>query len=254
MSRSVQAGTHLAAALASMAPLAMAALGFALALPAPARAATAAPTAVVPAELALGSDVLPVSRRKSFLIPNRSTDKVLVFAPYSVDDFRTSWTASRSRSSRHGTNESQEAESKRSFSFALQGGAAAVLADCDERAYATGEGRTREALAAVPDHDLHCRLHVPVGGAFELSVSNGQGELTGTGGDSFVVTALERSSRWQDPAASGLLLRTSSGAPLAAVDFARKGRVVLRRNLESSRPELLAAAAAALLLADLVRW
>src|ERR1044072_5524873 len=118
VSRSVPAAVRLPKVPAVTAPLAMTALPVALALPPPSTAATGrAPSAVLPAELARGGEVLPVSRRKSFLIPNRSTDKVLVFAPYSVDDYRTGWTGTRSRSRRHGANEVNDAESKRSFSF-----------------------------------------------------------------------------------------------------------------------------------------
>lgn len=251
MSRTVRPTSPTATALA------IAALAVALPLPAPAAAAPATPSAVLPAELARGSEVLPVSRRKTFLIPNRSTAKVLVFAPYTVNDYRAGWTASRSHSSRRGTTESHVAESKRSFSFALHGGTAPLLADCDERAAAqsTRERRGDPARAAVPDHDLRCTLHAPVGGVFELSVVNGRGELAGTDGERFAVTSLgAATSRWQEPGATGLLLRASSGAPLAAVDFADKGRVVLQRDLEPPRRELLAAAAAALLLADLDRW
>jgi hypothetical protein len=235
----------------------MAALAVALPLPARAAAAPAAPSAVLPAELARGSEVLQVSRRKTFLIPNRNTDEVLVFAPYTVNDYRGGWTTSRSRSSRRGTAESQDAEATRSFSFALHGGTAPLLADCDERASAQSRGERRgdPARTAVPDHDLRCTLHPPAGGVFELSVVNGRGELTGTDGQRFAVTSLgTATSRWQEPGATGLLLRASSGAPLAAIDFADKGRVVLQRDLEPPRRELLAAAAAALLLADLDRW
>jgi hypothetical protein len=59
---------------------------------------------------------------------------------------------------------------------------------------------------------------------------------------------------WESPAGTGLLLRTHGGDPVAAVDFAGKGRVVLARSLQPPARELLAAAAAALLLADLEPW
>jgi hypothetical protein len=173
-----------------------------------------------------------------------------------VNDYRGSWTKSHSRSSRVGKTESREAEAQRSFSFALHGGAAPLRTDCHERAAAqsTSERRCDPAHPAVPDHDLRCTLYLSVGGTFELSVVNGRGALTGTDGTSFAVSSLGgATSRWQEPGATGLLLR-ASGAPLAAIDFANKGRVVLLRDLESPRRELLAAAAAALLLADLDGW
>src|SRR5262245_56739148 len=122
MSRPVHAITPKAAALAT------AALAVALSLPAPASAAPERRSAILPAELALGSDMLPVTRRKTFLIPKHSTDQVLVFAPFAVDDYRAGWTKSRSHSSRRGDVESQHAEAKRSFSFALHGGTAPVEA------------------------------------------------------------------------------------------------------------------------------
>lgn len=236
-------------------PLAIAALAVALALPGPAVAAPAARSAVLPAELARASDVLPVSRRKTFLIPNRSTDRVLVFAPYTVNDYRGGWTTSQSRSSRWGDTESQSAEGKRSFTFALHGGTAQPQADCDERAAAAARHERGEpAPRVVPDHSLRCTLYT-AGGTFELSVVNGRGELVGTGGERFAVSAIVgAASQWEPPAATGLLLRTQSGDPVAAVDFAGKGRVVLERGLEPPRRELVAAAAAALLLADLERW
>jgi hypothetical protein len=224
-------------------------------LPGRAAAAPAARSAVLPAELASASDVLPVSGRKTFLVPHRSTDRVLVFAPYTVNDYRGSWTRSRSRSSRRGASESQSAEGTRSFTFALLGGPAPLQADCDERASAAASHeRDEPAPWMVPDHSLRCTLH-GAGGSFELDVVNGRGELVGTGGERFAVSAIVGArSRWDAPGATGLLLRTQSGDPVAAVDFAGKGRVVLGRALQPPGRELLAAAAAALLLADLVSW
>lgn len=235
--------------------LAIAALAVVLALPGPAVAAPAARSAVLPAELANAGDVLPVSRRKSFFVPNLASDRVLVFAPYTVNDFRGGWTTSQSRSSRWGNTESQSAEAKRSFTFALHGGPTQLQADCDEQAAAAARGERGDPAPRMdPDHSLRCTLY-GTGGTFELSVMNGRGELVGTGGERFAVSAiLAAASRWEPPAATGLLLRTQPGAPVAAVDFAGKGRVILERGVQSPGRELLAAAAAALLLADLARW
>ena len=236
-------------------PLAIATLAVVLALPGPAVAASAARSAVLPAELAGSSDVLTVSRRKTFLVPRRSTGGVLVFAPYSVDDYRGGWTRSRSHSSRSGGTELLSAEGERSFTFALHGGSTQLQAECDERVAGAARGERGEpATRLVPDHSLRCSLS-GAGGAFELSVVNGRGELVGTNGDRFAVSPIVGvASRWETPAGTGLLLRTQGGAPVAAVDFAGKGRVVLARGLQPPGRELLAAAAAALLLADLERW
>ena len=235
-------------------PLAIAALAVVLALPRPAVAAPAARSAVLPAELAGAGDVLPVSRRKTFLVPRRSTDGVLVFAPYSVDDYRGGWTRSKSHSSRSGGTESISAEGERSFTFALHGGSTQLQAECDERAAGATMRERGEPATLVPDHSLRCSLS-GAGGPFELSVENGRGELVGTGGDRFVVSAIVGvASRWEQSAATGLLLRNYGGDPVAAIDFAGKGRVVLARALQPPERELLAAAAAALLLADLERW
>ena len=202
--------------------------------------------------------MLPVTRRKTFIVPRRRTDEVLVFAPFAVNDYRASWTDSRSRTSRRGAVEAHSAEANRSFSFALHGGAEPLLADCDEQAASgsTRERRDDPARSSVPDHELRCTLQGAEEGVFELTVVNGRGELIGTGGHRFTVTALGATrSRWQEPGATGLLLRASSGEALAAVDFAQGGRVVLQRDLEHpGRRDLLAAAAAALLLADLAPW
>ena len=233
--------------------LAIAALAVVLALPGPAVAAPTSRSAVLPAELANG-DVLPVSRRKTFFVPNLASNRVLVFAPYTVNDFRGGWTASKSNTTRWGTTESQTARAKRSFTFALHGGSAQVQAECEEQAAAAARNERGEpAPRMVPDHSLRCSLY-GAGGAFELSVENGRGELVGTGGESFTVSAIvAATSRWDPPMTTGMLLR-SPGAPVAAVDFAGKGRVVLERGLQSPGRELLAAAAAALLLADLAQW
>lgn len=236
-------------------PLAIAAMSVVLALPGPAAAEPVARSVVLPAELAGASDVLPVSRRKTFFVPRRSTDHVLVFAPYSVDDYRGGWTRSRSHSSRSGDTVSQSAEGTRSFSFALGGGSAQLQADCNERAEAAAtHERGEPAPVLVPDHSLRCTLYT-AGGPFELSVANGRGELVGTGGERFAVSAIFGvASRWEATEATGLLLRTEAGDPVAAVDFAGKGRVVLARSLQPPGREVLAAAAAALLLADLADW
>lgn len=225
--------------------LPIAALAIALTLPGPAVAAPAEPSVILPAELTRAADVLPVTRRKTFLVPRRSTDGVLVFAPYSVHDYRGGWTRSRSKSSRLGDTELQTAEGTRSFTFALGGGSAQLHVDCDERAAASAtHERGDPAPALDPDHSLRCTLY-PAGGPFELSVANGRGELIGTGGARFAVSAIF---------GAGLLLRTEAGDPVAAVDFAGKGRVVLARGLEPPGRDVLAAAAAALLLADFERW
>jgi hypothetical protein len=197
--------------------------------------------------------VLPVSRRKTFFVPNLSSDRVLVFAPYVVDDYRSGWLTSRSHSSRRGGTESHSAKGERSFSFALHGGPAPLLADCDERvAAAATRERGEPGPGSGPDHSLRCTLHA-AGGPFELTVDNGRGELAGSGGERFAVSPIDSAaSRWERAGATGLLLR-QAGAPVAAVDFAGKGRVVLGRVLEPPGRELLAAAAAALLLADLDR-
>lgn len=233
--------------------LAIAALAAILALPGPTVAAPAGRSAVLPAELAGAGDVLPVSRHKTFIVPRRSTDGVLVFAPYSVDDYRGGWTRSRSHSSRSGGTESLSAEGERSFTFTLNGGSTPLQAECDERASGATMHERGEPAILVPDHTLRCSLS-GAGGPFELSVVNGRGELVGTGGERFAVSAISvGASRWDTPAANGLLLRTEGGAPVAAVDFAGKGRVVLARSLQPPGRELLATAAAALLLADFAR-
>src|SRR6185503_996947 len=145
----------------------------------------------------------------------------------------------------------------RSFAFALDGGSAPLQADCEERAAAAAtheRGEPAPDFSRIADHSLRCTLYA-TGGTFELSVENGRGELVGTGGERFAVSPIvSAASRWDPPGATGLLLRTQSGDPVAAVDFAGKGRVVLERGLQPPRRELLAAAAAALLLADLERW
>lgn len=235
--------------------LAIAMLASVLASSRPAIAAPAARSAVLPAELASSGDVLPVTRHKSFFVPNVSTDKVLVFAPYTVNDCKVGWTKSKSHSSRRGDTESQSAEGKRSFKFALHGGATPIQAECNEQAAAAAmHERGDPAPRVVPDHLLRCTFYAAAGGAFELSIENGRGELVGTGGDQFTVSAiLGAASRWEPPTATGMLLRSQSGAPAAAVDFAGKGRVILERGLQSPSRELLAAAAAALLLGDLAR-
>jgi hypothetical protein len=87
----------------------LAALAISVCPPRPAGAAPAARSAILPGELA-GGDVLPVSRRKSFVVPHVSTDAMLVFAPYTVNEYRTSWARSRSRSSRRGDSETVSAE------------------------------------------------------------------------------------------------------------------------------------------------
>jgi hypothetical protein len=234
--------------------LAIAVLAVVLALPGPAVAAPTSRSAVLPAELANG-DVLPVSRRKSFFVPNLASNRVLVFAPYTVNDFRGGWTTSKSNTTRWGTAESQTAKAKRSFTFALHGGATPIQAECNEQATAEAmHERGDPAPRVIPDHSLRCTLYAAAGGAFELTVENGRGELVGTGGDQFTVSAiLAAASRWEPPTATGLLLRSQPGDPVAAVDFAGKGRVILERCLQSPSRELLAAAAAALLLGDLAR-
>ena len=234
--------------------LVTATLAVVLALPAPAVAAPASRAAVLPAELANSGDVLPVSRRKDFVIPRRSTDRALVFAPYAVNDYREGMTGSWSNTTRWGKTKERTAEGERSFSFALHGGSAQLPAECDERAAVEsrrdrGEPPPRE----VPDHALRCTLYA-ARGTFELTVLNGRGELVGTGGERFEVSViLSATSRWEPSETTGLLL-SHAGDPVAAVDFVGKGRVVLQRALEPARREVLAAAAAALLLADLDRW
>jgi hypothetical protein len=236
--------------------LVLATLGTVALVPTSAAAAAAPARSVVfPAELA-GGDLLPVTRRKTFVVPNRNTAEVLVFAPYTVNDFRTGWTNSRSRTSRRGASESFDAQSERTFTFALHGGSAPLLVECAEKAAAaaSGQGRGSDLARATPDHDLRCTLHVPAGGPFELRLVNAHGELNGVGGERFSIGSLSATrSRWEAPGATGLLLRGGTGAPVAAVDFGEKGLVVLQRDLEPARRELLAAAAAALLLGDLAR-
>ena len=257
----VTRGERLAALLA--APLTITIAAVVLSLPRPARAAapaapSAAPSAILPAELAGAGEVLPVSRgrKRLVVIPNRPIDGALVFGAYTVNDYDAGWITSRSRRSRRGDTASQSAEGKRSFAFALHGGAAPLLAQCDERAAAARTCAPGEPVpAAAPDHSLRCTLE-GAGGPFELSVVNGRGELVGVDGERFGVSALGgAASRWEPPrAATGLLLRAPSGHPLAALDFGGNGRVVLERDLQSPQRELLAAATAALLLADLDRW
>ena len=256
----VMRGERLAALLA--APLLITIVAVIVSLsPRPARAAPAAPapSAILPAELASSGEVLPVSRRRKPLvvIPNHPIDRALVFGAYTVNDYSAGWTTSRSRSSRWGSTASQSAEGKRSFSFALHGGAEPLLAECDERAaVATTCAPGEPVPPTAPDHSLRCTLQ-GAGGPFELSVVNGRGELVSVSGDRFGVSALGgAASRWDPPrAATGLLLRAPSGHPVAAVDFGgRERRVVLERSLQPPQRELVAAATAALLLADLDRW
>jgi hypothetical protein len=249
MSRTVRPSARSARALA------VAALACVVVLPAPAPAAPVAPSATLPAELARDGETLTVTRRKAFLMRRggigrmRATDGVLVFAPFTVNDYGASWTVSQSRTSGRGDAEAYAMESSRSYSFALVGGTAPVLADCDEQMSARGE---RGGDRPLVDHELRCTLQPQVGGAFQLSVANGRGELAGTGGERLAVTTLvPRASRWEESDTSTLLVRGSSGAPLAAVDLYGKGSVVLLRDLEPARRELLAAAAAAIFLADL---
>jgi hypothetical protein len=238
------------------AALAITILAFVLSTPGPATAAPVPPSAVLPAELG-ASEVLPVSRRKTLImILNRATDRALVFGSYIVNDYRAGWTKSWSNSTRWGSTESHDAKSTRSFTFALHGGAAPLLAECDERAVAAATGeRDDPARRVVPDHSLRCGLD-GAGGPFELSVVNSRGELVGVSGERFAVSALRgAASRWEGPpTVTGLLLRAPSGSPVAAVDFRGEGLVVLERGLQPPGRELLAAAAAALLLADLERW
>ena len=235
-------------------PLAIAAMAVAFALPGPAAAAPAGRSAILPPELA-SADVLPVSRHKTFIVPRLSTDRVLVFAPYSVNDYRGGWTRSQSHSSRSGSTESVNRKAERSFSFTLHGGSTQLQAECDEHAEgaATRErGEAEEPL--VPDYSLRCTLYA-AGGPFELSAINGRGELVGTAGERFAVSAIVgAASRWEPPFATGMLLHaTPAGEAVAAVDFSGKGRVVLAHGLQPPARDVLAAAAAALLLGDLTR-
>ena len=195
------------------------------------------------------SEVLVVTRHRTFVVPKRPTDRALVFGPFQVMQYRAGWTTSRSRSRTSGGASEIDAESRRTFAFELvEPGAPPVAVDCAQRAVAQ-EGA--EAGRLVVDHELRCEVRGAGRGSWALDFTAGEGALTGTAGGRFEVRsgdALGR-GRARPSACEGFVVR-EAGVPVLAIARNGKGRFELAPHLAPEVRRLLAAAGSALLLAE----
>ena len=190
-----------------------------------------------------------VTRHRTFVVPNRATDRALVFGPFQVMQYRAGWTTSRSRSRTSGGASELDGESRRSFAFELlEPGAPRVAVDCAQRALAQ-EGA--EAGRLVVDHELRCEVRGAGSGSWALDFTAGAGALTGTAGGRFEIRAGDALGRGRARPAGceGFVVR-DGGVPVLAIARTGKGRFELAAYLDPDVRRLLAAAGSALLLAE----
>jgi hypothetical protein len=221
-------------------------------------------TSVVPAaagraEMALpdhltNADILEVSKRKSFFLPKRQVDDALVFGNYHVMAYRQGWNHRTTHGFGAGRLGVYQTKDWAKFEFNLTGPTEAPIAvQCvksgEERGlrYATRSSDTR--LGPVVAQDLDCDLEVGEE-VWQLALAFDQGELRGPAGQLYTVTPTNAvaGTPVRVPTPTGFLL-SAGGPAVSAVDLFGH-RFVFARDLEPAARQLLAAAEAALALAD----
>lgn len=210
----------------------------------------------LPEELRAETDDLAVSARKRLFLPKRPADKAVVFGAFQVMQYRAGWT----ETTRYGVGSrsllAYREKSWRKYSFDLQTeGGGRLPVECVQRKEERGLsllGASHQTDFDVPwDQELHCSLYPGDGVVWELGVTPGSGTLTGPEGASYRVRASNRAegTRFRLPTPVGFLVERE-GKAVGAVEVLNKGRFLLARSLAPADRNLVAAAAAALLLAD----
>jgi hypothetical protein len=206
--------------------------------------------------LASQADGFPVTKHRKALWPTLPVDHALVFGAFQVMQYRAGWTTSQSHSAGIGADATITAQSSRELSFALEGpDGSRMPVECALHGEGSGlrgtDRSSRTRVRTALEQELRCSLYPTKGGAWELVLSAGSGELTGTGGGRFAIAASHDLANAGRSAATVGFLFFDGGEPIGAIEVTGRGRVVLSRELPPTTRHIVAAAASAILLADL---
>lgn len=211
------------------------------------------------AQMALPEDlrdgqIVEVSKRKRLLLPKRTVDDVLVFGEYRVMAYRQGWNHSTTQGVGSGRLGVYRTKDWAKFEFVLHGPDGAEIAmQCAKTAeeeglrYQRGDSETR--VGPVLAQNLDCDIEAD-GSAWQLALAFDRGDLRGPGESRYAVsfTNAVAGRSFRVPTPSGFVFSRDAGS-VAAVDLFG-GRFVFAPELAASQRDLLAAAGAALMLAE----